>query len=357
MQPESVNSNLVLVTGAPGWVGTRLVRSLVEGLPDVERFRQPDPERTIRCLVAPGVDAAPLRALSERIEIVQGDLQDSAAVRALCKNAAGATLIHCAGVIHPQKRLRELFQVNVLGTRQLMQAAEMAGIRRAVVVSSNSPLGTNPSRQHLFDESSPYHPYMEYGRTKMLMEQLVRSYHTRGAFEVVVVRPPWFYGPDLPPRQTLFFTMIRNGRMPIVGDGNNRRSMAYVDNLCQGLLLAASIPEASGQTYWIADRRPYTMNEIVDTVERLLEDEFGFWVTHRRLRLPSVVGDVANMADSLIQRAGYYNQKIHVLSEMNKSIACSIAKAERELGYDPKIELEEGMRRSIAWCIAAGLAL
>ncbi|MCC7107043.1 MAG: NAD(P)-dependent oxidoreductase [Chloroflexi bacterium] len=357
MQPDSAPSNLVLVTGAPGWVGIRLVRSLVEGLPDVERFRQPDPERTIRCLVAPGVDATPLRALSERIEIVPGDLQDSAAVRALCKNGAGATLIHCAGVIHPEKRLRELFQVNVLGTRQVMQAAEMAGIRRAVVVSSNSPFGTNPSRQHLFDESSPYHPYLEYGRTKMLMEQLVRSYHARGVFEVVVVRPPWFYGPDQPPRQTLFFTMIRHGRVPIVGDGNNRRSMAYVDNLCQGLLLAASVPEASGQTYWIADRRPYTMNKIVDTVERLLEEEFGFWVTHRRLRVPSIVGDVAYLADSLIQRAGYYNQKIHVLSEMNRSIACSIAKAERELGYDPKIELEEGMRRSIAWCIAAGLAL
>ncbi len=74
--------------------------------------------------------------------------------------------------------------------------------------------------------------------------------------ETVLVRPPWFYGPNQPPRQTLFFRMIRAGKAPIVGSGRNLRSMSYIDNLCQGLLLAAMTPRANGQTYWIADRRP-----------------------------------------------------------------------------------------------------
>jgi nucleoside-diphosphate-sugar epimerase len=191
----------------------------------------------------------------------------------------------------------------------------------------------------------------------MLMELAVRDVQRRGGIETVIVRPPWFYGPDQPPRQTLFFRMIREGKAPILGDGQQRRSMAYVDNLCQGLVLAERTPAATGETYWIADERPYTMNEIVDTVERLLEREFGLAVAHRRLRLPSAVGDAARAADALIQRAGFYHQKVHVLGELNRSIACSVEKARRELGYRPTIALEEGMRRSIRWCLDRGIAL
>jgi nucleoside-diphosphate-sugar epimerase len=163
----------------------------------------------------------------------------------------------------------------------------------------------------------------------------------------VIVRPPWFYGPNQPPRQTLFFRMVRDGKAPIIGQGENLRSMAYVDNLCQGLILAARAGHANGRTYWIADRRPYAMSEIIDTVERLLETEFGQRCAHKRLRLPSLACRVAWLADASLQKAGLYNQKVHVLSEMDGTIACSVAAARRDLGYEPRVELEEGMRRSI----------
>jgi nucleoside-diphosphate-sugar epimerase len=151
--------------------------------------------------------------------------------------------------------------------------------------------------------------------------------------------------------------MIRKGTVPIVGDGENLRSMAYLDNLCQAMLLCEHQPAANGHTYWIADSRPYSMNEIVDTVERLMESEFGLAVAHRRVRLPSVAGEVAGMADAVIQGLGVYHQKIHVLSEMGKTIACSISRAQRELGYAPSVGLEEGMRRSLAWCLSAGIRI
>ena len=145
--------------------------------------------------------------------------------------------------------------------------------------------------------------------------------------------------------------------VPIVGGGENLRSMAYVDNICQGLLLCERVEAAAGRTYWIADRRPYTSNEIVDTVERVLRDDFGFEVSGKRLRLPSFVSELAWLADKGLQSVTLYHQKIHVLSEMNKHIACRIDRAEKELGYDPKIELEEGMRRSVQWCLDRGIAL
>jgi nucleoside-diphosphate-sugar epimerase len=97
------------------------------------------------------------------------------------------------------------------------------------------------------------------------------------------------------------------------------------------------------------------MNEIVDTVERLLETEFGHRCVHKRMRLPSVASSVAYVADKTLQSLGLYHQKIHVLSEMNKTIACSVAKAEAELGYRPEVDLEEGMRRSLKWCVAQGI--
>jgi nucleoside-diphosphate-sugar epimerase len=149
--------------------------------------------------------------------------------------------------------------------------------------------------------------------------------------------------------------MIKEGRFPILGDGMQKRSMAYVDNICQGLLLAATVESANGEAYWIADERPYTVNEIVDTVQRVLEEEFGVACSTRRLRLPAVVGDVARVIDGALQSVGLYNQKFHVLSEMNHSIACSVEKAKNDLGYAPTVALRQGMLESLRWCLANGL--
>lgn len=151
--------------------------------------------------------------------------------------------------------------------------------------------------------------------------------------------------------------MVRDGRVPIVGSGNNRRSMAYVDNICQGLLLCERVPQANRQTYWIADARPYTMNEIIDTIEAVLEQDYSIRVAHRRRRHPGVVSELAGATDVVIQALGFYIPEIHVLSELNKTIACTVAKARSELGYDPKIELREGMRRSVSWLLEQGICL
>jgi nucleoside-diphosphate-sugar epimerase len=349
-----MSAPLALVTGAPGWLGTRLVEALLRGLPDVPSLAPRD--RRVRCLALRGSDTSALTKLGSSVEIVEGDLVDATSLESFLAGAEGATLFHSAGVIHPTGGTKQLFAVNAEGTRALVEAAIRAKVRRMVHVSSNSPIGTNPDKNHVFDESAPYHPYMSYGKSKMLGEQVVREANEKG-IETVVIRPPWFYGPGQPPRQGLFFTMIKEGRAPLVGPGDNRRSMAYVDNICQGLLLCERVDAARGQVYWIADRRPYPMTEIIDTVERVLEHDFGIAVAHRRMRLPGFASGVAWAFDGTLQAVGLYNQKIHVLSEMNKTIACTTAKAERELGYDPKVELEEGMRRSIRWMIESGMSI
>jgi nucleoside-diphosphate-sugar epimerase len=347
------SNGTAIVTGFPGWLGNRLVHFLHEPHPDFPGEAEHPRFERVRALVLPGT---PIEAVSSKypsIELVEGDVRDAAAVGRLCAGAEGATIFHLAGIIHP-RRIRELFEINTEGTRHLLAAAAAAGAKRLVATSSNSPAGAARDPSVVFDESAPYKPYMGYGRSKKLMEDDLNAAHRAGAVETVILRPCWFYGPEQPPRQNEFFRMIRAGKVPILGDGESRRSMSYVDNTSLGLLLAAASERAAGETYWIADERPYSMNEIVDTVESLLENDFGMEVAHDRLRLPSLASEVALAVDAAIQRAGLYQQKIHVLSEMNKTIACSVDKAREQLGYRPSVELREGMRRSIEWCLANG---
>jgi nucleoside-diphosphate-sugar epimerase len=321
---------IAIVTGAPGWLGTTLVNRLAG--------------RPVRCLVEAGADSSELARAGA--EVVNGDIRSAESLARLFEGAKGATVFHAAGVIHPSRGVKQFYEVNVRGTENLLAAARKAGVRRFVHVSSNSPIGTNPRADHVFDETAPYHPYMHYGRSKMLAEQAVKAV---ADLETVIIRPPWFYGPNQPARQTTFFTMIRTGKVPLVGNGENRRSMAYVENIVQGLLLCESVAAARGQTYWIADQRPYTMNEIISTIEDVMEKDFGVVPARKRMKLPSMASEVAWVVDKGMQGLGLYHQKMHVLSEMNKTIACSVAKAQRELGYKPEIELREGMRRSMQW--------
>jgi nucleoside-diphosphate-sugar epimerase len=349
----TVERDVVLVTGANGWLGRRVVRALTRGIPE---FGIAAGGGRVRGLVRPGEDVQDLVALGA--EPVLGDVRDARAVQALFAGAEGGTLIHLAGVIHPRLRVREFTEVNVDGTRNVIDAAAAAGVRRAVVMSSNSPIGVSRDPHEVFDEDSPYRPYMGYGRSKRAMEEWLRERGSVGALpETTIIRAPWFYGPDQPLRQTRFFSMIKAGRFPLFGRGENRRSMAYVDSLAHGILLAARSPRAANRTYWLADERPYPMAEIVDTVRSVLRDDFKMTVKPTTVRVPGVVSDVARVADWALQTTGLYNQEIHVLSEMNQTISCSIDRARRELDFRPLVDLREGMRRSVAWCLEQGIAI
>ena len=329
------------------------MKAVTEGLPDYPGEWLPP--RAVRVLLQAGDDERELRRRG--VETVVGDIRDVETISAFVKGAEGGILIHTAGVIHPPGRTTLLDEINHRGTLALADAAQQAGIKRLVAMSSNSPMGANPTPDHLFSEDSPYNPYMGYGRSKHLMELGLRRRIAAGGMEIVIVRAPWFYGPGQPPRQNLFFSMIKEGRFPIIGGGENRRSMVFTDTLAQGILLAAKHPDAAGEIFWIADERAYPMAEIIETVATVLRDDFGMQVSGRRPHLPGFIADGARVADTMLQAAGLYHQKIHVLSEMNLTIACSIDKARRVLGFVPKVALREGMRRSVAWCLEEGTTI
>jgi len=333
---------MIFITGANGWLGLNLVSAIVSGRTQKWGLEKDE----IAAMILPGSSKQKLLDISKEIKIFEGDITNKDDTDSFISNSKDNYIFHIAGIIHPN-RISEFYNVNVQGTKNLLESSISKSIKRIIIISSNSPCGCNPNNNHLFDENSPYKPYMNYGKSKMEMEKLANSYYKDSLLDLTLIRAPWFYGPFQPDRQKLFFEMIRNGKAPIIGGGNNKRSMTYTENLVQGMVLAATNNIASGRTYWVADENPYTMNEIVNTIEDLLVNEFRKECDYGRMRLPGFVSSVAEISDSVLQSIGLYHQKIHVLSEMNKNIACSINKAKDDLGYAPEYSLKTGMLNSL----------
>ncbi|MEC9071915.1 MAG: NAD-dependent epimerase/dehydratase family protein, partial [Myxococcota bacterium] len=253
--------------------------------------------------------------------------------------------------IHPTwLGIDTLMAVNVDGTRNILEAAEAAGVRRVVLMSSNSAAGLSTRLGRPFQESDPDAPYMGYGRSKADAEGLVRRAVAESRVEGVILRGCWYYGPHQAARQTRFFGMVAEGNPVMFGNGHNLRSLTYVDHLVHGLLLAATVEEANGRTYWIADSEPY---ETI-TIYNAIADALG--VSRPRPRkLPGIVSKICGVADRVLQDFGLYWTEVHVAGEMAEDIACSVDRAEREMGYRTWVDLDEGMRRSVEWCRRQGL--
>lgn len=324
-----------LITGATGWLGSRLLEIISDGSHDWVKVA-----RRIRCFVLTGEDTSRVTRLGA--DVVEGNLRDISCAQQSVKGVE--TVFHVAGLVHAKRRVKEFYEINRDTTRNLITAAAKAGAKRFIYVSSNSPAGCNRNRYSLFFDDE-VNPYMNYGRSKYQAEQIVKEFNESGKIETVIIRPCWFYGPGQPPRQTKLFQMIKSGKPLIFGHGHNLRSLSYVDNTVQALLLAEKIEAAKGQTYWIADKRPYTQFEIYETIAKLLNVK-----DFNPRFIPGIISNLCEFGDGVVQASGLYLSYLHVAGELNKNIACRIDKAEAELGYKPTIELEEGMKRSIAWC-------
>lgn len=337
----------VLLTGLPGWLGNRFLEILAKGF----EGEGPVKDWKIRCLLFRSLSTSFAKNLSasQDIEYVVGDVTRKDSLKEALKGVD--IVFHAVGIIHPRK-VREFYQINSVGTENMLSVSANSGVKKFIYISSNSVAGIQWSRDRLLSENEAARPYLNYGLSKYRAECWVSDYQRRGKLQAVILRPCWYYGPGQPDRQTRFFQMIRRGNPIVFGSGTNLRSMSYLDDVCQAMLLAAEKEQAVGQTYWIADERSYSTNEIYETIAQLLG------VRHLKPRhLPDWVSEGCLMMDKCLQGLGWYQKEVHVAGEMNKNIACSIEKAQRELGYHPRVGLREGMRRSIEWCRKNGVAI
>lgn len=331
----------LVVTGAAGWFGTAFLEVLAQqGVDDV------------RALVHSPADVATVLMHLPLAQVHVADVADREGVADLFEGVGDCAVVHAAGVIHPN-RVSDFERVNAVGSRVVVMQALLHGVRRFVHISSNSVLGANPTPDEAFRDREPYNPYLGYGLSKMRGEIAVQQALEAEGVPGVILRPPWFYGRFQPARQARFLRTVRVGRFPLIGDGGNRRSMVDVDRLASAAWLALQADTVGVRPYWVADAQPYTMIEILAAVREAARRE-GLSVTEGAVRLPAIAGRIAYRVDAELQRFGRYQQEIHVAGELDKTIACRVDGAVRDLGFEPASDLVEGMRRSYRWGLENG---
>jgi nucleoside-diphosphate-sugar epimerase len=301
----------IILFGNRGWLGSAIVSELQEDC-QLCSFDRANDGRSVTSF---GGDVRKSEDLAEFFGAV-GDCSD-------------AILIHTASVIHPRRWVKEFYQVNVSALQGLLDAFVKNGGRRLIYISSNSPFGAFKYKTVL-NESSPFHPYLNYGRSKQLAEQHV----LQAPVKSVIFRVPWFYGDQMPERQKDFYEMIRKGRFPIFGTGQNIRSVVNVRDVARAIRAVMDRSAWSeNQQYWLATAS-YSMMEMVTRIRGLMLAE-GIPVQGTRgfVRVPGVISDVFRLLDRGLQAVGVYHTKVHVVGELNLNIQCSSAQFEKDYDF------------------------
>jgi len=306
----------VLVTGGAGFIGSNLVRALLARGDDVRVLDN----------FSTG-NRANLEELEQDVELVEGELRSYERVHNAVR---GTELVFHLGALGSVPRSVQdpltSSAVNVEGALNVMLAARDEGIRRVVFASSSSIYGNQPELP--LHESMAPDPISPYGVAKLAAERYCvsfsRVYHS---FEAVVLRYFNVFGPRQDPTSQyaavvpLFITAIAASEpVTIFDDGEQSRDFTYIDNVVAANLLAADAVNANGRIFNVSAGVPATVNQLAETIGRLLGKPV------ERRYLPPRPGD---LRDSW----------------------ADVSEARRVLGYEPKVGLEEGLRRTAAFVI------
>lgn len=316
----------VLVTGAGGFVGSHLVDSqLAQG--------------NIVRAVDLNLSALGHAAGNPTLELLIGDLTSEGLSSPLM---AGIDVVyHLASAHLDVSRSEDYYHlVNVAATKTLLKEAHAAGVKRFVHCSTNGVLG-NINRIPA-DETAPCYPTNIYEQTKLLGEQAALDFYRTTGFAVVVARPAWVYGPRCPRTARLLRT-VRKGRFVMFGAGKTLRHPIYVSDAVRGLERCAErgVP---GEIYFLAGDRTVSLNQLVQTIA----DVQG--VRRPFIRLPIPLGLAA--AYGIQSLFGLLGRRPPIsrrtLDFYLKNNSYDIAKARRELGFAPEIDLSNGLQLTLA---------
>jgi nucleoside-diphosphate-sugar epimerase len=315
----------VFLTGASGFIG-RALR---------ERY-----ERDGHEVVGVDLAADPEHDVVAGDVAVPGPWQD---------HAAGAELvIHTAAIVSLRReRPDEVWRANVLGTAHALEAAERAGARRFVHFSSVTVFGFDfPDG---VDERFPVQPTgLPYPDTKIASEQVVLQAQLEGRLDVTIVRPGDVYGPRSRAWALLPAQMIRDRKLALPGGGRGIFSPVYIDNLVDGVVLAAQAPDAVGQVF--------TLSDGVGIPNRDFFAPYAELVGRRLLTLPTPVAlALAGVVERAARRRPGDNDVNPVaLRYMLRQGTYSNARARRVLGWEPAVGVEEGLVRTVDWLSSQG---
>ena len=318
----------VLVTGGTGFTGSHLVKRLLDRGHEV---RVMDNQK--------GLFYDELKARGATIEL--GSIAD--------KNLVSKLVQGCEVVHHLAAAFRQLnvpnkyyWDVNVEGTRHLVDAAYRFRTRKFIYCSTQGVHGhiENPPG----DEDSPITPEDYYQFTKYKGEEVVREYVEKG-LDAVTLRPTAIYGPGDPGRFLILFRLVKRGTFLMFGDGNAFYHPVHVDNLVDAFELAAERNGIQGRNYIIGDEHYYSLNQLVQDVASAIEvpiriRHLPFWPVWTAAWACEKVCKPLRLSPPLFRRRVDWFRQVR---------AFSIEKARRELGYQPKVALKEGLAQTAKW--------
>jgi UDP-glucose 4-epimerase len=343
----------VLVTGATGFIGRKLVEALRS--------------RKMR-VYALARDPSTIHALWPQADITgrSGDLGNADSLTNIC--AGIGTLFHLAsgsedggdsrqglvsrpraasvqsrskGPAHGSPDENPHWRVTVEGTRRLLEEAVRAGVKRIIYVSSVKAMGEGG--ESCLDEASPAAPISAYGRAKLEAERLVAEAGRTHGMHVCNLRLPLVYGRDNRGNLWRMIAAVDRGRFPPLPQTDNKRSMVHVDDVVQALQLAAENPAANGQAYIVTDGRVYSTHEIYVAIRAALGRQPPRWTIP--IGLFHVAARTGDVIGKLRGRAFMFNSE--VLHKLTGTAWYSCRKIETELGYRPTRFLEDGLREMV----------
>lgn len=311
---------LVLVTGATGFVGRSLCRRLISEGFQVRGTLLPDEGKES---LLDGVQAATVEPLGP-------DMDWSRALEGV------EAVIHLAARVHimddaAADPLAEFRRVNVAGTEALARQAVRAGVRRFVFVSSikvNGEEATTP-----YTEDSPPNPADPYGISKHEAERALRRIESEAGLEVAVVRPTLVYGPGVRANFLKLMGVVARGLPLPLGMVANRRSLIYVENLADALALVVAHPQAAGRTYLVSDGEDLSTPELICRLAQALE------APSRLLPVPC----------PLLRLMGRLTGKGASVDRLLGSLAVDSSRIRAELTWRPPYTLEQGLRETAIW--------
>ena len=318
---HAVSQRKVLVTGADGFIGSHLVEALVRAGASVRAMAYYNSFNswgwldTVECLAD--------------VEVIAGDIRDAELVR---KAVAGTEIVfHLAALIaipYSYQAPRSYIDTNVTGTLNVLQAVRETGARQLLLASTSEVYGT--ARYVPIDEAHPRQPQSPYSASKIAADALAESFHLSFGTPVTIVRPFNTYGPRQSARAVIptVIAQLMSGQRTIkLGNVHPTRDLNYVEDTCRGFLALAGCEQSLGKSVNVGSGREISIGDLARLIARIFETEIAIETDEQRLR-PST---------SEVERLCCDNTLIRSLT-----------------GYEPAVDLEQGLRRTIDWFRRSG---
>lgn len=326
----------ILVTGATGAVGPRVVAALMESGCGI---------RTL------ALDSPPADLWPEGVDALTGDVTDPDAVQAAMRGVEA--VVHLAALLHivdPPPALRSEYErINVGGTATVVEAARRAGVGRLVFFSTIAVYGD--SAGEILTEDSPPRPDSFYAQTKLAAERIVlAAKRSDGRPLGAVLRLGAVYGARIKGNYRRLLLALARGRFLPIGPGTNRRTLVYDWDVAQAALLAVRHPDAAGGIFNVTDGGFHTMNDIIETLCGAIGRRPPL------LRLPA--GPVRGLAGLLEDGARICGVQFPVgratIDKYTEDAAVDGSRFRGQTGYTPRYDLTRGWRETVAEMRQAG---